>query len=244
MMPLDMGLYERVKEGWGRASDDLAGTDAFWGRSALGLSLFRDLRRVLTAEHVRGRLLDAGAGKLPYRHVVEPLCAAYVSMDVRKTHPDLDVVGDLQAIPLPDASFETVLCVEVLEHVPSLEQALREISRILRPGGKLILSVPHLFYLHNEPYDFYRYTKYGLRVLLERAGFRIVLLEPSAGMFSFLQGLLATAVVGLTYKVPLLWPVVFPAIRLASRTAVWLDAHTDGRKLFALRYIAVARTLS
>lgn len=232
-------MYERIKRGWAESSSALSGTPAFWNRSAAGSALLRDLRRVIAA-HARGRLLDAGAGTLTYRSVLQPYVQEYRSIDLRRTHPDLDYLGDVQRMPIPDGRFDAVFCTEVLEHVPDPAQALREMRRVLRRGGKLILSAPHLGYLHNEPDDYYRYTKYGLRTLLERAGFRVVLLEPSAGFFSFLQHVLATAAVGLAYGRPLLWPGVYAVCRVTGALAVWLDGHTDRRKVFALHYVAVA----
>lgn len=234
-------MYQVVKNGWERSSNELSGTDRFWQRSALGYSLLRDLRKIgIKKEYIKGRLLDAGAGKLSYRHVVKPFCAEYRSLDFKKTHPELDYVGDIQAIPLPDQSFDTVFSAEVLEHVPDPDKALREIYRVLKPGGHFVMSIPHLMYLHNEPYDFFRYTNYGLRVLLARAGFRIVLIEPSGGLFSFLQGLMATTLVGMTYPIPVIWPLCFHFNRLTGWLTMWLDDHTDKKNIFALHFIAVA----
>jgi len=234
-------MYDAIKKGWERASDDLSGSDAFWERSALGLSLLYDLKKIITPEHVKGKLLDAGAGKLSYRHILKPFCTEYRSIDFRPTHPELDYVGDIQAIPLPDNSFDTVFSAEVLEHVPDPEKALREIYRVLKPQGKLVMSIPHLMYLHNEPHDYYRYTKYGLRVLLERAGFSIITLRPSGSIWSFFQGLIATTLVGATYGIPLVWPIVFQVSKWCSRATIWLDNHSDKKKIFALHYVAVAQ---
>lgn len=232
-------MHDRVKNGWARSSAELSGTDAFWERSAAVMAIGRALTRHL-ARHARGRLLDAGAGTLSARHRAVPFCAEYRSLDVQATHSDLDYRADIQRMPIPDGRFDTVLCLSVLEHVPDPAQALREIFRVLAPGGKLIAVVPHLAYLHNEPHDYYRFTHYGLRALLERAGFRILTLEPAGGFGSFLQHLAATVLVGLTYRIPLLWPMTFSCARLTSRVALWLDARTDRRKLFALCYVAVA----
>lgn len=232
-------MYKQVKSKWAKASDDLSGTDAFWERSALGLSLLYDLRKEITSENINGKLLDAGAGKLPYRHIVNGFCQEYQSIDFQKTHPDLTYVGDIQQMPVASEQFDTVLCVEVLEHVPDPSAALSEIYRVLKPGGRLVMTIPHLMYMHNEPYDFYRYTKYGLQHLLSKAGFSIKTIKPSGGIFSFLQGIIATSVVGLTYDT-FLWPVAFQINRLFSWAAIWCDNHTDKKKIFALHFIAVA----
>lgn len=235
-------MYHHVKGGWERASQELSGSDRFWQRSALGYSLLRDLRRIgIQKQYIRGRTLDAGAGKLSYRHLVKPLCNEYRSLDFKKTHPELDYVGDIQAMPLPDQSFDTVFSAEVLEHVPDPEKALREIYRVLKPGGYFVMSIPHLMYLHNEPYDFYRYTKYGLRVLLDKTGFNIITIQPSGGLCSFLQGIVATTIVGATYGIPVIWPIFFNLSRLTSLLTMWLDDHTDQKKIFALHFIAVAQ---
>lgn len=234
-----MGVYETVKRGWRRASDDLAGSEEFWERSALGLSLLQNLKTVFTSEHLRGRLLDAGAGKLPHRFLLSKLAREYTSLDFQKTHPEIDVVADIQAMPLPDASFDSAICIEVLEHVPDPEKALRELYRVLRPGGRLVFSVPHFLYLHNEPYDFYRYTKYGLQELAERAGFRVLMIKPSGGLCCFLQGIVATAAVGFTYGIPVVWRLVFWLNRITARLAIWLDKHIDNGRLMPLHYFGV-----
>lgn len=232
-------LYEQVKGGWARSSEALAGTDAFWERSAAGIVLMRHVK-VCMAAHARGTLLDAGAGHLPFRHIATQYCTEYRSLDLRQWHPDLDYLGDVQRMPLPDSAFDTVVNLQVLEHVPDPLAALREMRRVLKPGGKLIIAVPHLDYLHNEPLDFYRYTKYGLAALLERAGFRILHLEPVGGFFSFLQRVLATVAVGVFYRIPVVWQVFFAINRGAAAVAVWLDDRLDRRKIFALYFVAVA----
>lgn len=234
-----MSIYDKVKSGWRRASNDLAGSEGFWERSALGLSLLRNLKTVFTSEHLKGRLLDAGAGTLPHRHLVKALGVEYLSLDFKPTHPELDFVADIQSMPLPDNGFDSAICIEVLEHVPNPERALTELLRVLKPGGKLVFSVPHFLYLHNEPYDFYRYTQYGLQELAQRVGFRVIMIKPSGGLLCFLQGIVATAAVGLTYGVPIIWPIVLWVNRTSAGMAIWLDKKVDRKHLMPLHYFGV-----
>jgi SAM-dependent methyltransferase len=131
-------------------------------------------------------VLDAGAGEAPYRPLFEH--CEYLTQDWSETvHPGgrvADVVADLQSLPLPADRFDAVVLTEVLEHIRRPEAALAELARVLRPGGQLLVTVPFVCELHEEPYDFYRYTPYALRAMLEDAGFTAISVDPSAGWFT------------------------------------------------------------
>jgi len=112
-----------------------------------------------------GKTLDIGCGNDIYRSYF-PNCT---TLDI-KARPDVDVdiiadVHDLSMID--DASYDVVLCAEVLEHLHTPAKAIAEMRRILKPGGVLILTTRFIFPLHDAPHDYYRYTKYGLRHLLK-----------------------------------------------------------------------------
>lgn len=233
-------MYERIKNGWAASSAELAGTKAFWERSALVMLLRKAVQSGLK-KYGKGDVLDAGAGTLTYQNIVKKYADNYTSIDFKQTHPELDYVADIQKMPFTGNAFDTVLCVEVLEHVPYPAKALAEIYRVLRPGGHLILTVPHIGYLHNEPHDYYRYTKYGLEVLLKDAGFEIIEVEPNGGIVSFIQHMPATFLVGMVYGVPFLQDLVHEINRLTSYATIWFDDRFDRRRLFAVHYAAVAR---
>jgi SAM-dependent methyltransferase len=133
----------------------------------------------------RERLLDLGCGSRPFRRVYDNLVAYSVGVDVPFSPHEL---GDVQvyaygtSLPFCDASFNVVLCTEVMEHVPEPEKLLREVNRVLRPGGLLILTTPFLVPLHEPPYDFYRYTLYGLKYLCDKAGLSVQHINPFAEM--------------------------------------------------------------
>ncbi|MBI1833781.1 MAG: methyltransferase domain-containing protein [Candidatus Andersenbacteria bacterium] len=233
-------MYERIKAGWAASSQEFAGRNSFWDRSALVMLL----RRVVDSKlkkYASGDLLDAGAGTLAYRGMVKKYTSSYTSVDFKATHPELDRVADIQALPFESASFDTVLCVEVLEHVPYPAKALAELYRVLRPGGYIVITVPHLGYLHNEPHDYYRFTNYGLNVLLKDAGFEIISIEPNGGFISFIQHIPATFLVGMTHGIPIIQGLVQEINRLCSYLTIWLDDRIDKRKLFAVHFVAVAK---
>jgi SAM-dependent methyltransferase len=137
-------------------------------------------------EHATGRLLDIGCGIKPY----EPIFAPYVTEHVGVDHSDspheldADIIATAYDIPVADATFDTALMTEVLEHLEEPLDALREAHRLLAPGGKLILTAPMMWPLHEEPRDFYRYTPHGLRYLFGKAGFVDVEVIPLAGQWT------------------------------------------------------------
>jgi SAM-dependent methyltransferase len=138
-------------------------------------------------------VLDVGAGDAPYREIFKH--ARYVTTDwTESEHPGAhtaDLVAPADALPLHDGSFAVVLCTQVLEHVPEPSAVLAECFRVLEPGGKLALTVPLLWQLHELPHDYYRFTAPGLQYLLRKAGFVEVTVAPRSDGFTALAQLLA-----------------------------------------------------
>ncbi len=129
---------------------------------------------------VRGRLLDSGCGNQPYRGWYEPLVDEVVTLDAAPAD-GVDVLGFADRLPFADQSFDTVLVTEVLEHVENAERAVGEIFRILRPGGHALITVPYFYPTHEAPYDYRRFTHFGLTDLLRRNDFDVVGLEAKGG---------------------------------------------------------------
>jgi len=160
---------------------------AFLAEAPLERGLILSVVREAAAAAARGaRVLDAGAGEAPYRELFDH--ADYVTTDWTKSvHPGAraaDIIASLDALPVPDASFDVVVCTQVLEHVPEPERVLAELRRVTRDGGQLWITVPFVGELHEEPHDHYRYTSHGLRGLCERAGFGEVRTWPLGGYFT------------------------------------------------------------
>jgi SAM-dependent methyltransferase len=131
---------------------------------------------------LRGDVLDVGCGRKPYRDHVP--ATRYVGVDVdtpvTRALAMADIFYDGRTLPFSDGSFDGVLCSQVLEHVFTPEEFLREIHRVLRPGGRLLLATPFVWDEHEQPHDFARYSSFGLRALLERNGFEVLVQRKSA----------------------------------------------------------------
>jgi SAM-dependent methyltransferase len=128
------------------------------------------------AQMACGRLLDIGCGRKPYASLF-PHVQSHVGLDVPSTMhglSEVDVVGTGWALPFCAGSFDTILCTEVLEHTPEPLVVLSEMWRVTKPNGVLLLTVPLSEQLHEEPYDYYRFTKYSLTYLLQKSGWNIV----------------------------------------------------------------------
>ncbi len=133
-------------------------------------------------KYITGDILDVGGGpKNRYRDLYT--AETFSSLDV-DAGPDVDIVASADAIPLPDECKDTILSTQVLEHVKYPEKCVQEMYRVLRTGGHAIITVPQWNELHDEPRDFWRYTKYGLHELFERNGFIVVEYAQRGGFFS------------------------------------------------------------
>ena len=172
------------------------------------------LARTLAALPVGARILDAGAGELRNK----PHCShlRYVSQDFcqyggegdgaglqtgRWDTSRIDLVCDISAIPEPDASFDAILCSEVLEHVADPTRALDEFARLLKPGGKLILTAPFCSLTHFAPYHYASgFNRYWYEHHLEARGFDVEQLAPNGNWFQYIaQELWRLPHVGRTY---------------------------------------------
>lgn len=146
--------------------------------------LGRDIRRALELVARAGRLprvaLDVGAGGAPYRATLEQFGYTVRSLDL-EAGAHVDIVGSAEATGLPDASIDLVFCTQVLEHTRAPWLAMREFARVLRPGGSVVLSVPHVWFHHPHPHDYWRMTSEGMEALCEEGGFRAVAVLPQGG---------------------------------------------------------------
>jgi SAM-dependent methyltransferase len=133
------------------------------------------------AHELTGKLLDFGCGSKPYvslfSHVSE-----YIGVDTENEghnheNESIDIYYDGDLLPFESNTFDSILSNEVIEHVPSLHISLSELNRVLKPGGKILLTVPFVCFEHELPYDFRRFTLNGLVETLKEYGFEIIVSE-------------------------------------------------------------------
>lgn len=132
----------------------------------------------------RSVVLDAGAGPCPYKKMFSH--CEYEATDFKDPYKILDFTCTLDKIPKKNNSYDAVVCTEVLEHVEYPQKVMNELHRILKKGGKLILTCPQEWMVHQKPYNFYYFTNYGLESLLKNAGFSSYEVKPQGGYFWFL----------------------------------------------------------
>jgi SAM-dependent methyltransferase len=218
------------------------------------------------APDAKGVLLDVGCSERPYAALFAPYVKRYIGLDyppaLLDKQPELleildrlkdavDVFGDGRRLPFVDASFDTVLSTEVLEHVLSPGALLQEMTRVLKPEGRLLLTVPFIQPLHETPSDFYRYTPFSLRHLVEESGLVVERLE-ARGNFALAIGSLCSQFLlrvcasrsrqtdGSVIPSPWKSIVVFPVAALVQ-TGFYLLSKIARDEAVTLGYCVVAR---
>jgi SAM-dependent methyltransferase len=146
------------------------------------------LARWLAAEARRARtdfgpyrLLDVGCGEKPYRPLFDPYVVEYVGVDPLE-NPRAELRGVIEALPVADGSFDVALCLQVLEHAENPAQGVRELHRVTRPGGRVLLSTHGAMVYHPNPVDHWRWTHTGLeRLFRDNADWASVRVVPGSG---------------------------------------------------------------
>lgn len=131
-------------------------------------------------------ILDAGAGESVYKKLFSHCSYKAIDLAVgesRWNYTNLDYVGFLHEMPIENEIFDAVLCTQVLEHLEWPRESVKEMHRVLKAGGKLFMTVPMAQDEHQIPYDFFRYTSYGLQSICKHAGFREVKITPFGGLW-------------------------------------------------------------
>jgi len=136
-------------------------------------------------KYASGLLGDIGCGDVPYFDLYKDLITDNICIDWENSILEishLDISTDLNGIlPIEDNKFDTILCTDVLEHIHDPALLMSEMTRILKPGGKIIIGVPYYYWIHGIPHDYHRYTQYMLKKFCENNKLKILELETYGG---------------------------------------------------------------
>jgi SAM-dependent methyltransferase len=192
-------------------------------------------------QYVQGKLLDLGCGKAPlfgiyHLYASEVYCVDWENSLHENRH--LDAVCNLnRLLPLPDESFDAIILSDVLEHIAEPKLLFSEMHRILRTGGKILLNVPFYYPLHEEPYDYFRYTRFALRKFADDARLKVVKLTAAGGALIVMTDIMSKFLMNI--------PVVgryIAAILQNTAHGVWGRSPQTNEKLttnFPLTYFVI-----
>jgi SAM-dependent methyltransferase len=197
--------------------------------------------RPIMAAHCRGVVLDAGSGRGAWRRTILETATTYESIDMAPRHDHVPTwVGDISDMgQVPDARYDTVVCHQVLEHVRRPAAALEHMRRVLKPGGRLIVSAPHLSRRHELPHDYFRYTQEGLASTMSDAGFSVEQVVTYGGVLAFLHHQASMLVPGLLAGLPVIGPLLITLNAALSWSVVRLDELLDRPRLLPTGVIGI-----
>jgi SAM-dependent methyltransferase len=138
-------------------------------------------------QFIQGCVVDLGCGSSPYKEDILKVASSYIGVDWIITVHDqsgIDVFADIcRPFPFKNSSIDTVVSFQVLEHLENPDFFLSECFRVLKKGGHLFLTVPFMWYIHEAPHDYYRFTKYGLQYLLKKNNFSDAIVKENTGFW-------------------------------------------------------------
>jgi SAM-dependent methyltransferase len=208
--------------------------------------LIKDLKTTIS-EFAKGKVLDIGCGNKPYEELFAGKINSYFGCDVVQSNQSkVDVICPATALNFEDNTFDTVFSTQVIEHVDDPFKMLAEAARVLKKNGYLILSAPFSWELHEEPYDFYRYTKYGLESMLVKNGFELIKIKANGGKWAAIVQLYLNAVYAGFHKKKFLNRLLkgaFTTLRMTTlfnHLGLWLD-HKFHDEILTLNYVVVAK---
>lgn len=229
--------FEQHKAGW-RSS-----------RSTVGLSsrLFADLLaaayEMALRKHASGRLIDLGCGNAPLTGIYREYCDEFVWADwPNSLHQlfELDMGIDLnEELPFPPDSFDTILLTDVLEHIAEPDSLFNELNRIISPGGYIIIGVPFLYWIHEEPHDHHRFTRFKLADFVKNSSLEVEYIEVIGGGIDTWADI-TSKFLGLAWK-PLAGLIYFPWVFLRS-FGLFRRLNKRSAEKFPLAYLAVYKS--
>lgn len=158
--------------------------------------IFRGVKR--HAKNIAGNVLDFGCGSKPYENLFTS-CSSYIGLDIESSNHNhenskVDIFYDGKLLPFANNAFDAVVSFQVFQHIFNLNEMLLEISRVIKPGGTLLISAPLTWDEHEQPHDFSRFTSFGIQRLLVEAGYEIQSIKKTTTYIETIGQLLAAYV--------------------------------------------------
>lgn len=195
------------------------------------------------SHYMKGIVLDAGSGEGDrYKEFFN--FDKYIRLDINKDNVP-DIIGSVLNIPLESNSVDSIISTQVLEHVKNPQKAVSEFYRVLRTGGHCLVTVPQLNELHEEPNDYFRFTKYGLEEIFRNAGFKIIVIDQRGGFWSANMQMQIRYIIDLfrLNKIRILRWIFQPFILLNGIFAILLDFFDRSRanRKHAIGWLIIAK---
>ena len=194
-------------------------------------------------KYLHGDLIDIGCAIKPYKAKLKDLVTSHIGVDHLDSNHDLsnvDLIGSAYQIPVENEAFDSALCTAVLEHLEEPELALKECYRVLKKGGIAVYSIPFIWHIHEEPRDFYRYSKYGIEYLFNKVGFETIQLKALSG-FWVTFGQLFVYYIHRFNRGPLRWFKIITITGLLIQGLVFLLDKLDKAEDWTWMYIIAAK---
>ena len=217
------------------------------------INYFKDLKSIFD-NHIKknDRIFDIGCGNKPFEDYIRKLTKKndndfYVGCDIiQSSENKADIVCEATKIPETTERYNVIICTQVIEHVFDYQKVFEEAYRLLKSGGKFIVSGPFVFEMHEKPYDFYRFTKYGFEELLTRTGFEIEENVSNGGKWAVLGHLFIHCLVSNKRLKFLLFKIIrgiwnYLVVLLCNLVFHFLDNRNKDSDNFALNYIYVGK---
>lgn len=207
-----------------------------------------DLRNTIP-KYATGAVLDIGCGNKPYESLFQDVSTSYTGCDViQSSQNKVDVICEAVNLQFADGSFDTAFSTQVIEHVEDPFKMLSEANRVLRSGGIIIVSAPFCWELHEQPYDFYRYSKYGLKAMFNKHGFEVLELKANGGKWAAIFQMNLNIIYSTFRKKGILRRIIkvcFLHLRFTTifnKIGCWMDKKFYD-ELLTLNYVIIGRKI-
>jgi SAM-dependent methyltransferase len=211
--------------------------------------IVNDIRDAI-ARYAKGKVLDIGCGNKPYEVLFAETANRYIGCDIIQSSDNVvDFLCPANDLCFDKETFDTVFSTQTLEHVADHQGMVAEAYRVLKPQGYAIFTVPFSWELHEEPYDFFRVSKYGLKYLFEKHGFEIVEIKSNGGKWAAISQLFLNVLMSTRKYVTLrsrFIKLLFIRLKLIvpyNKISIWMDKRYFD-DVFTLNYIIIARKVS